>query len=171
MTTFTLIHVLISLVGIFSGFIVLFGLLTGKRFDGWTKLFLTTTLATSVTGFFFPFRGFTPAHAVGILSLVVLAIALYARYLRQLSGAWRKAYVINAMLSLYLNVFVLIVQLFQKVPALKTLAPTQTESPFKLTQLAVLLTFVALTIVASIRFRTDRIGATASVETKTPVTT
>jgi hypothetical protein len=136
----------ISLVGIFSGFVVLFGLLTGKRLDGWTWLFLTTTVATSVTGFFFPFRGFTPAHAVGILSLTILAIALYARYSRQLNGAWRKTYVFTAMLSLYLNVFVLIVQAFQKVPALKDLAPTQTEPPFKLTQLVVLVLFVLLGI-------------------------
>jgi len=163
---YTLVHVLISLVGIFSGFVVLFGLLTGKRLDGWTCLFLATTVATSVTGFFFPFRGFTPAHAVGILSLIVLAIALYARYSRNLNGAWRKTYVFTAMLSLYLNVFVAIVQAFQKVPALKDLAPTQTEPSFKLTQLAVLMLFVALTIVAAIRFRTEPALITSSGQMK-----
>jgi hypothetical protein len=168
---YTLFHLLISLVGIFSGFVVLFGLLTGKRLDGWTCLFLTTTVATSVTGFFFPFRGFTPAHAVGIISLIVLAIALYARYSRHLNGAWRKTYVFTAMLSLYLNVFVGIVQAFQKVPALKDLAPTQTEPPFKLTQLAVLMLFIVLTIVAAIRFRTEPTLTTSSDQMKASGTT
>jgi hypothetical protein len=167
---YTLVHVLISLAGIFSGFVVLFGLLTGKRLDYWTAFFLATTVATSVTGFFFPFHGFTPAHAVGILSLVVLAIALYARYSRNLNGAWRKTYVFTAMLSLYLNVFVAIVQGFQKVPALKDLAPTQTESPFKLTQLAVLMLFVGLTIVAAIRFRNESALAGSPGQMKAPDT-
>jgi len=168
---YTLVHVLISLAGIFSGFVVLFGLLTRKQLDGWTLLFLATTVATSVTGFFFPFRGFTPAHAVGIISLIVLAIALYARYSRDLSGAWRKTYVFTAMLSLYLNLFVAIVQAFQKVPALKDLAPTQTEPPFKLTQLAVLMLFVALTIVAAIRFRIEPALTTSSGQMKASGTT
>src|SRR6266404_2107877 len=124
---YTLIHVAISLVGIFSGFVVLLGLLSGKRLDGWTALFLTTTVATSVTGFFFPVHHFMPSHVVGIISLIVLAVAIYARYNRALAGGWRKTYVIGAVIALYLNVFVGIVQAFQKVPALKALAPTQTE--------------------------------------------
>jgi hypothetical protein len=114
------------------------------------------TLLTSVTGFFFPFHGFTPAIGVGIISLVLLAVAILARYGRKLSGAWRWIYVVTAMLSLYLNVFVLIVQLFQKVPALKTLAPTQSEPPFQIAQLGVLLIFILLTIFAAIRFRPGR---------------
>ena len=103
---YTFIHVLISLVGIFTGLVVLFGLLAGKRLDGWTKWFLITTVATSVTGFFFPFHGFTPAIGVGIISLLVLAMAIYAHYLRHLIGHWRWIYVVTAVIALYLNVFV-----------------------------------------------------------------
>src|SRR5258708_7219678 len=111
---YTLIHVFISLVAIASGFVVLYGLLTGKPFRGWTSWFLTTTVATSVTGFFFPFHQFTPAYAVGAISLVVLAVALLARYTFHMSGAWRWIYVVSSMLALYLNVFVLVAQAFQK---------------------------------------------------------
>jgi hypothetical protein len=153
LTTFTKVHVVISLIAIFAGFVVAFGLLTAKRLNGWTAFFLVMTLLTSVTGFFFPFHGFTPAIAVGIVSLVVLAIAIFARYGRQLNGAWRWIYAVTAMVALYLNVFVLIVQLFQKVPALKALAPTQTEPPFAVAQLGALVIFVVMTIVAAIRFR------------------
>jgi len=155
MTPYTLVHVVISLVGILSGLVVLFGLVVGKRLDGWTEIFLTTTVTTSVTGFGFPFHGITPAIVVGIISLAVLAVALYALYGRHLSGAWSKIYVVGALVALYLNVFVLIVQLFLKVPGLKALAPTQTEPPFKLTQLAVLVVFAVLTVVASIRFHSE----------------
>jgi len=157
---YTIIHTLISLVGIFTGLVVLFGMLAGKRLDGWTKWFLITTVATSVTGFFFPFHGFTPAYAVGIISLLVLAVAIFARYPRQLAGAWRWIYVVTAVIALYLNVFVGIVQAFLKVPALHAMAPTQTEPPFKLTQLVVLALFVLLGIVAAIRFRPEPIRAT-----------
>jgi len=153
MDTFTIIHVIISLIAIGSGFIVLFGLLTGRRLDGWTAFFLAMTAATSVTGFFFPFYGFTPAIGVGIISLVVLAIALVSRYARHLAGAWRWIYVVSAMVALYLNFFVLIVQSFQKIPALKALAPTQSEPPFLVAQVLVLLLFVVLTILAAIKFR------------------
>ena len=149
----TFVHVLISLVGIGTGLVVLFGLLKGKSLDAWTAAFLATTVATSVTGFFFPVHKFMPSHAVGILSLVVLALAIYARYSRQMSRGWRKTYVISAMISLYLNVFVLVVQSFLKVPALKAIAPTQTEPAFKLTQLAVFLAFIVVTAVAAIKFR------------------
>src|SRR5215212_5845801 len=135
MQIFTLIHVAISLVAIVSGLVVLLGLLTARRLDGWTMLFLLTTIATSVTGFFFPFHGITPAIIFGIISLVLLAAAVVARYARHLAGGWRWIYVVTAMLALYLNVFVLIVQLFQKVPALKALAPTQSEAPFAVAQL------------------------------------
>src|SRR6266581_189041 len=151
---YTIIHTLISLVGIFTG------LLAAKRLDGWTKWFLITTVATSVTGFFFPFHGFTPAHGVGIISLLVLAVAIYARYPRQLAGHWRWIYVVTAVIALYFNVFVAVVQAFEKVPALKVMAPTQTEPPFKVTQLVVLALFVVLGIVAAIRFRPEPILTT-----------
>ena len=156
---YTIIHTLISLAGIFTGLVVLFGLLAGKRLGGWTKWFLITTVATSVTGFFFPFHGFTPAHGVGIISLVVLAVAIYARYPRQLAGHWRWIYVVTAVIALYLNVFVGVVQAFEKVPVLKALAPTQTEPPFKLAQLVVLGLFVVLTIIELIRFRLEPVRA------------
>jgi hypothetical protein len=152
---YTIIHTLISLVGIFTGLVVLFGLLAGKRLDGWTKWFLITTVLTSVTGFFFPFHGFTPAIALGIMSLIVLAVAIFARYPRHLAGHWRWIYVVTAVIALYFNVFVLVVQTFEKIPALHAMAPTQTEPPFKLTQLIVLAIFVLLGIIAAIRFRPE----------------
>jgi hypothetical protein len=152
---YTIVHVLISLVGIFTGLIVLFGMLAGKRLDGWTKWFLTTTVLTSVTGFFFPFHGFTPAIGLGIISMLVLAIAIYARYPRQLTGNWRWIYVVTAVVALYFNVFVGVVQSFEKIPALHALAPTQTESPFKLTQLVVLSLFILLGILAVMRFHPE----------------
>jgi len=153
MDTFTIIHVIISLIAIGSGFIVLIGLLAGRLLDGWTAFFLAMTAATSVTGFFFPFYGFTPAIGVGIISLVVLAIALVARYARHLAGAWRWIYAVSAMAALYLNFFVLIVQSFQKIPALKASAPTQSEPPFLVAQVLALLLFVVLMILAAIKFR------------------
>ena len=155
---YTIIHTLISLIGIFTGLIVLFGLLAGKRLDGWTKWFLITTVLTSVTGFFFPFHGFTPAIALGIMSLIVLAVAIFARYPRHLAGHWRWIYVVTAVIALYFNVFVLVVQTFEKIPALHAMAPTQTEPPFKLTQLVVLAIFVLLGIIAAIRFRPTPAG-------------
>jgi hypothetical protein len=115
-------------------------------------------VATSVTGFFFPFHHFTPAYAVGIISLLLLALAIYARYSRHLAGAWRRVYVITALIALYLNVFVLIVQAFAKLPALKALAPTQSEPPFLLAQLVVLVLFIVLTAVAAIRFHNEQRG-------------
>ena len=156
MTLFTFVHVVLSLVGIFSGFVVLFGLLGSKRLEGWTGLFLVTTVATSVTGFGFPIDIILPSHIVGIISLVVLAVAIIARYAFRLAGLWRPVYVIGAGIALYLNVFVLIVQLFRKVPALQALAPTQSEPPFALTQGAVLVVFVVAVIAAAIRFRPTR---------------
>ena len=152
---YTIVHVLISFVGIFTGLIVLSGMLAGERLDGWTRWFLITTVATSVTGFFFPFHGFTPAINLGIISAVVLAITIYARYPKHLAGAWRWIYVIGALLALYLNVFVGIVQAFEKIPALKIIAPTQTEPPFKLTQLIVLAFFIVFVIAAATRFRKE----------------
>ena len=155
--TFTLLHVLISLAGIGSGFVVMFGLITGRRLDGWTATFLTTTVLTSVTGFGFPFDHLLPAHIIGIISLVVLAVAIPARYLLQLAGAWRTIYVITSALALYFNVFVLVVQGFRRVPALKALAPTQSEPPFLVAQLLVLLIFITLTKFATMRFHPERV--------------
>ena len=152
-TTFTFVHVVLSLVGIFSGFVVLFGLIAGKRLDGWTAFFLATTVATSVTGLGFPIHGFTPGIGIGIISLLVLAVAIFARYPRRLTGIWRRVYVVTAVTALYLNFFVLIVQSFQKVPVLKTLAPTQSEPPFVIAQLIALAAFIALGVLAAIRFR------------------
>jgi hypothetical protein len=146
--TFTLAHVVLSLIGILSGAVVLFGMFTAKTLDGWTVLFLATTVLTSVTGFFFPFDQFLPSHKVGILSLIVLAVAIFAHYARHLAGAWRSTYVITAAIALYLNVFVLIAQLFQKVPALRAMAPTQSEPPFLFTQLVVMALFVVLGVLA-----------------------
>jgi hypothetical protein len=153
--TYTFLHVLISLVGIGSGFVVLYGLLTAKRFNGWTAIFLASTVATSVTGFGFPFEHLLPSHKIGILSLVILAVAIFARYARDLAGAWRGTYVVSAAVALYLNVFVAVVQAFEKVPALKAMAPNQKEPPFLVAQLVVLVVFVGLTIRAAKRFRRE----------------
>jgi hypothetical protein len=144
LTTFTLIHVVLSLGGIFTGLVVAGGLVAGKRLDGWTGLFLATTVLTSVTGFGFPFVAFLPSHAVGILSLVVLCAVILARYGKHLAGAWRRTYVIGAVVALYLNVFVLLNQLFRRIPALVVAAPSQKEPPFLATQLVVLALFVWL---------------------------
>jgi hypothetical protein len=151
--TYTLIHVVISLIGIASGLVVMYGLLKNKRLDRWTALFLTTTILTNVTGFGFPFDHLLPSHKVAILSLVALAITIVARYPLHLAGAWRKTFVISACVALYFNCFVLVVQLFEKVPTLKAVAPTQKEAPFAVAQLALLALFVVLTIFAVKRFR------------------
>jgi hypothetical protein len=153
--TYTLLHVLISLVGIGSGFVVMFGFLGGKRLDGWTALFLTTTVLTSVTAFGFPFDHLLPSHKVAIISLVVLAVAIPARYAFHFAGAWRSIYVVGAMIAFYLNVFVLVVQTFMKVPAIHALAPTQTEPPFLVVQLTVLLIFIGLTVFAVKKFHLE----------------
>ncbi len=143
---YTLVHVAISLVGIFTGLVALFGQLTGPRLGRWTAWFLVSTVLTNVTGLAFPFERFLPSHALAILSLVVLAAAIYARYGRRLEGAWGRVYLVAAVAALYLNVFVLVVQLFLRVPALAALAPTQSEWPFGVTQLVVLVAFVVLGI-------------------------
>jgi hypothetical protein len=152
-STFTTVHVVLSLIGIGSGLVVMFGLLGGKERPRWTVLFLATTVATSVTGFGFPFDHLLPSHKVGIVSLVVLAAAIVARYARHLAGAWRRIYVGCAGIALYLNVFVGVVQAFQKVPPLTAMAPHQTEVPFVIAQVVVLALFIGLTIAAARRFR------------------
>ena len=146
--TFTQVHVVLSLIGIGAGLIVLFRLLSGTLPPGWNALFLVTTVATSVTGFAFPFDHLLPSHKVGIISLVILAVAVLARYGFHLAGRWRRVYVVSAAIALYLNLFVGVTQAFLKIPALTTLAPTQAEAPFAIVQLAVLALFIALTVVA-----------------------
>ena len=157
--TFTLIHVLISLAGIASGLVVMYGFLTNKRLQGWTPVFLTTTALTSLTGFLFPFKGMTPAITLGVISLPVLAIAIVTRYPLRL--AWRKTYVITACVALYFNVFVLVVQSFEKIPGLRAIAPTQKEPPFAIAQIAVLVLFVALTTLAVKKFHTEPLSKPA----------
>jgi len=155
LSTFTAVHVLISLVGIGSGFAVLLGLFSAKRVNGLTALFLLTTVLTSVTGFGFPFTHLLPSHKIAIISLLVLAIAILARYSFHMVGKWRWIYVVTAMIALYLNVFVLVFQSFEKVPALKAMAPTQSEPPFLVAQLAVMAVFIPLTIFAVKKFHPD----------------
>jgi hypothetical protein len=157
-TTFTLIHVVLSLIGIFAGLVVVGGLVAGKRLDGWTGVYLVTTVLTNVTGFGFPFVTLLPSHIVGILSLVVLAIVIVARYWKHLAGAWHGAYVVGAVLALYLNVFVLLVQLFRRLPALIVAAPTQKEPPFLVTQLIVLALFIWLGREARRGFRAESVA-------------
>ena len=143
-TTFTLIHVVLSILGIFAGCVVAGGLVAGKRLDGWTGVFLVTTVLTSVTGFGFPLVHFLPSHVVGIISLIVLAAVIVARYAKHLAGPWRGTYIVGTVVALYLNVFVLVNQLFLRLPALIVSAPHQNEPPFVVTQLLVLALFVWL---------------------------
>jgi hypothetical protein len=149
----TILHVVISLIGIVAGFVAAAGLLNSNLSRGWTILFLATTILTSLTGFLFEFTRLLPSHIVALISLALLAAALFALHSKQLSGYWRTIYVVTALTSLYLNVFVLIIQAFIKVPALKAIAPTQTEPAFVAVQAVTLLLFVSVTILASIRFR------------------
>ena len=156
---FTLVHVGISLVGIVSGLVVLGGMLARQRFDGWTAAFLASTIATSVTGFAVAADRVLPSHLVGAISLVVLGAGVYARYRQELAGGWRAVYVVAAVLALYLNVFVGVVQSFLKVPALRAMAPTQSEPPFVITQVAVLTIFAGLAMAAFVKFRPDPAAA------------
>src|SRR3954470_2904841 len=153
LTTFTLIHVLLSLGGILAGLVVAGGLIAGKRLDGWTGVFVVTTVSTRLSGFGFPFVTFLPSHAVAIVSLIVLPVVIVARYVKHLSGAWSGIYVVSAVLALYLNFFVLIAQLFLRLPALIAAAPTQKEPPFLVTQLLTLALFVWLGSAAVKGFR------------------
>jgi hypothetical protein len=150
---FTGIHVLLSLAGIATGFIVLFGMIRGNRLPSWTAWFLISSILTDVTGFLFPFKGITPAIILGVLSLVVLLVASIAYYVKRLAGTWRARYVISAAVALYFNVFVLLVQSFEKIPDLKAIAPTQASPVFGITQLIALGLLVILTVMAFRRFR------------------
>jgi hypothetical protein len=150
---FTVLHVIITLVAIGSGLIVVGGMFASHKLPVTTALFLFTTALTSVTGFLFPIHGFTPALGVGIVACVILAVALFALYKEHLAGTWRWIYVITAVVSLYLNVFVLVVQSFVKVSALNALAPTQSEPPFAITQAVVLAIFILIALIAVVGFR------------------
>jgi hypothetical protein len=151
-STFTSIHVTLSLIGIVAGLIVLYGMVAARKLESWTALFLATTVLTSATGFLFPVAGFLPSHAVGALSLVLLGAAILALYIFRLAGPWRWIYVVCTVVALYLNAFVGVVQAFRKVPVLETLAPTQSEPPFLIAQVAVMAIFIVLGIVAVRRF-------------------
>lgn len=155
----TFIHVVLSLVGIASGLVVFAGMFDSRRMEGWTAVFLITTVATSVTGFLFPFTKFLPSHLFGIISLVVLALAAAARYSFRMKDAWRWVYAATALIALYLNVFVLVVQLFVKIPGLQVLAPTQSEPPFLIAQLVVLVLFIYFGARATMRFRPETMVA------------
>ena len=159
MNTYTLIHVLLSLIGIFSGLVMLYGLLTSRPAAGWTHLFVWTTAATTLTGFGFPFNGFTPAIGVGIVSTVILLCTVIALYVKKLAGAWRGVYVVTAIAALYLNVFVLIVQLFLKAPALHALAPQGKEPPFAIAQGTTLLLFLVAGYLSFKRFHPQAASA------------
>jgi hypothetical protein len=153
-------HVIISLIGIVAGIVVLYGLLTGNAFGGWTAVFLATTILTSATGFLLPPFVFDPPRVVGLISLILLAVAVAALYAFHLAGVWRPIYVGTALAALYLNVFVAVTQAFQKLSFLQALAPTQSEPPFLIAQIAVLVGFVVLGVWAGFRFHPELKGAT-----------
>jgi hypothetical protein len=148
LSTFTLVHVVLSLIGIAAGLVALFAMFGSKTVNGWTGWFLATTILTSVTGYFFPVDKILPSHIVGALSLIVLAAAVLAFYRFRLSGSWRWIYVVTAIIALYLNVFVAVVQAFQKIPPLHAIAPTQSDPPFIVAQVVVLIAFIAAGIAA-----------------------
>ena len=152
-SAFTLLHVILSLAGIGAGFVAISSLAANKLSRGWTGFFLATTALTSITGFLFPFHGVTPGIVLGVLSMIVLLLAAAALYGGKLGGSWRGTYVVSAVLALYFNVFVLFAQLFDKVPALKAIAPTQSSPAFGITQLIVLAAFVVLAIKSFRGFR------------------
>jgi hypothetical protein len=150
---YTWIHTLLSLVAIVAGFVVLLGLFASRRRDGWAAIFLAAAVLTSATGFGFPFTGFVPSHWVGVVALLLLVPTILAFYLFRLAGPWRFIYAVGAVANLNFLDFVLIVQLFLKVPSLHALAPTQSEPAFAVVQLVATVLFVVLAVVASIRFR------------------
>jgi len=152
LSTYTVLHVIISLIGIVSGLVVLKGMLASQRLEGWTAVFLATTALTSLTGFGFPFDHVLPSHVVGILTLAALLVAILAYYLFRLAGAWRWLYVVSAIVALWFNVFVLVAQAFNKIAALNALAPMQSEPPFLIAQTVVLVVFIVLAIVAVRKF-------------------
>ena len=155
LSAFTTLHVVISLIAIVAGLIVMFGMLGSNRMSGLTAIFLLFTILTSVTGLMFPFNGVTPGIVIAILSLVLLAIACLALYGMHLAGAWRWIYVVTALVSLYLNVFVLVIQSFLKIPALHELAPGEPPAGpvFAVVQGIVLLFFIGMIVQAWRRYK------------------
>ena len=151
--TFTLIHTALSLIALVSGIVVALGLVGSRTLGGWSALFFLTAVATSVTGFGFPFDHFLPSHWVGVLSLIALALAILARYAFHYMGVWRWLYVLGVVLAVYFDAFVAVVQAFQKIPALTPLAPTQSEPPFVVAQVAALVVFAVIAILGFLRFR------------------
>jgi hypothetical protein len=152
LSTYTIIHVIISLIGIVTGFVVIFGMTGNHRLNGWTFWFLLFTVLTSLTGFGFPFDHLLPSHIVGIISLVVLLIAIVARYSFGLDGPWRWIFIITAVVAQWFNLFVLVVQSFQKIDLLRVMAPTQSEPPFQIAQGAVLIVMIVLAAAALRKF-------------------
>jgi hypothetical protein len=157
LATFTLVHTLLSVVGILAGMVVVGGLMAGVRFKGWIATYLVTTILTNATGFGFPFVVLMPSHILGVISLIILPVAVLALYSKHLAGGWRTAFVVITVVALYFNVFVLVVQLFRKVPAMIALAPTQKEPPFVATQLLILALFIVLGRAALRGFREERV--------------
>jgi hypothetical protein len=164
-SAFTTLHVIVSLIAIAAGFIVLLGMLGARRLPGMTAIFLATTVLTSVTGLLFPYSRLLPSHVFAILSLVVLALAVLALYVFRLEGSWRWVYIVSALIALYLNVFVAVVQAFQKVSFLQPLSPTQSEPPFLIAELAILVLLVLLGAVALRKFYPDAAAGTPAVAT------
>jgi hypothetical protein len=157
LATFTLVHTLLSVVGILAGMVVVGGLMAGVRYNGWIATYLATTILTNATGFGFPFVVLMPSHILGVISLIILPFAVVALYLKHLAGGWRTTFVVITVAALYFNVFVLIVQLFRKVPAMIALAPTQKEPPFLVTHLLFLALFIVLGRAALRGFREERV--------------
>jgi hypothetical protein len=154
LSAFTILHVIISLIAIGAGLVVFYQMLKSQFSPLWTLVFLASTLLTSLTGFMFPITVFTPAIGFGVLSLIALALSVYALYSRHLAGAWRWVYVVTALFVLYLNMFALVVQLFQKISALNALAPKGSEPPFAIAQAVVLVAFLFFGYRAVKKFRT-----------------
>jgi hypothetical protein len=152
--TYTLIHVVLSLVGMVAGLVVAGGFVAGTRPERWAAVFLVTTIAANVSGFGFPFVHFLPSHAVGIISLMALAVVIVAHYVQHFAGRWRTTYAVGVVLATYFNVFVLVAQLFKRIPVLFVVAPTQSEPPFLLTQGLVAALFIWLGVAAFKGFRT-----------------
>jgi hypothetical protein len=150
--TFTLFHVLVSVAGIVSGLVVAGGLASGRRLGLWATVFLLTTATTSVTGFVFPASALLPSHIVGIVSLIVLAVVFVAQ-IKHLAGPWRRVYAAGVVAATYFNSFVLVVQLFRRLPDLAALAPTQSEPPFAISQVLVLALFIWLGVAADTGIR------------------
>lgn len=142
--TFTLIHTLLSVVGVFAGLVLAGGWIGGKQLERWSVLFLVTTFLTNLSGFGFPFVTLLPGHIIGAISLALLPFVLAARYWKHLAGGWRRVYVVGSLVLLYFNSFILVVQLFKRIPGLIAAAPTQKEPPFIVTQLVVLALFIWL---------------------------